>query len=615
MPSLLLEIGAEELPAGACREAEAQLPELARAHIGAAPSELFIGPRRLAFLIDDLPERTADHWAKGPPENLRDKAAAGFAKKHGVSVEELEVRDGFLGVTVPGRELRETLPEQIDRIVRGFSFTKSMRWDESGIRFARPVRWVLAKLDAETIVGETSFGHRFTHGAVEILTATAYADSLRAADVEPVAEERRRLIVEGLDAIGGWSDPGGKLAEVVHLVEKPVILESTFDERFLQLPERVIVTTMQSHQRYFPVGGNRFAVVANGGDPDVVAAGHTQVLEARLEDASFTFERDVAVGIDSLAERLATITFFAGAGSFAEKAERVGKLVERLGGGDASLEAARLAKADQASELVREFPELEGYIGAEYARLAGYPDAVTKAIEEQYLPDAAGGPLPQTEPGKVLAAADKLDTLRIAFELGHKPSGSRDPYGLRRAAIGLVRLALEGGLTIDRELLPDELRDFVEERLDSLLDVPVEYVRAARASNVPDLGGVARRAEDLYRERESPEFEGVYTAYDRAHSLAGKAQAAAAPQLDRGLLVEDAERELAETLAKVAIDGNGDIKAALESGAELAPVMERFFDEVLVMAEDEAVRANRLRLLLDVRDTLGALGDFSQIPR
>jgi len=615
MPSLLLEIGAEELPAGACREAEAQLPELARAHIGAAPSELFIGPRRLAFLIDDLPERTADQWVKGPPESLRDKAAAGFAKKHGVSVDELEVRDGFLGVTVPGRDLRETLPEQIDRIVRGFSFTKSMRWDESGIRFARPVRWVLAKLDAETIVGETSFGHRFTHGAVEILTAAAYADSLRAADVEPVAEERRRLIVEGLDAIGGWSDPAGKLAEVVHLVEKPVVLESTFDERFLQLPERVIVTTMQSHQRYFPVGGNRFAVVANGGDPGVVAAGHTQVLEARLEDASFTFERDVAVGIDSLAERLATITFFAGAGSFAEKAERVGKLVERLGGGDASLEAARLAKADQASELVREFPELEGYIGAEYARLAGYPDAVTKAIEEQYLPDAAGGPLPQTEPGKVLAAADKLDTLRIAFELGHRPSGSRDPYGLRRAAIGLVRLALEGGLTIDRELLRDELRDFVEERLDSLLDVPVEYVRAARASNVPDLGGVARRAEDLYRERESPEFEGVYTAYDRAHSLAGKAQAAAAPQLDRGLLVEDAERELAETLAKVAIDGNGDIKAALESGAELAPVMERFFDEVLVMAEDEAVRANRLRLLLDVRDTLGALGDFSQIPR
>jgi len=615
MPSLLLEIGAEELPAAACYEAEAQLPELVRAHLGVAPSELFVGPRRIAFLAEDLSERTEDEWVKGPPENLRDRAAAGFAKKHGVSVDELEVRDGFLGVTVPGRELRAVLPEQIDRIVRGFSFAKSMRWDDTGMRFARPVRWLLAKLDDETIVGETSYGHRFTHGPVEITSAAAYAETLRAADVEPVAEQRRNQIVAGLDALGDWSDAGGKLAEVVHLVEKPNVLEGRFDERFLQLPERVIVTTMQSHQRYFPIEANRFAVVSNGGDPEVVAAGHTQVLEARLEDATFTFERDVAVGIDALADRLGSITFFAGAGTFAEKAERVAKLVERLGGGDASLEAARLAKADQASELVREFPELEGYIGAEYARLAGYPDAVTAAIEEQYLPDAAGGPLPVTEPGKVLAAGDKLDTLRVAFELGHKPSGSRDPYGLRRAAIGLVRLALEGGLTIDRDLLPADVREFVEERLESMLEVPVEYVRAARASNAPDLGSLARRAEELYRERETPEFDGVYIAYDRAHRLAGKAQDEAAPQLDRTLLVEDAEKALAETLANVAIDGNGDIKAALESGARLAPVMERFFEEVLVMAEDEAVRANRLRLLLDVRDTLGALGDFSQIPR
>jgi glycyl-tRNA synthetase beta chain len=615
MPSLLLEIGAEELPAAACREAEAQLPDLARAHIGAAPSQLFVGPRRVGFLIDDLGERTADEWVKGPPENLRDKAAAGFAKKHGVNVDELELRDGFLGITVPGRRLREVLPEQIDRIVRGFSFTRSMRWDESGIRFARPVRWVLAKLDDETIVGETSFGHRFTHGAVAIPSAAGYVNALRAADVEPVAGERRREIVEGLDAIGGWSDPGGKLDEVVHLVEKPIVLEGRFDERFLQLPERVIVTTMQSHQRYFPIEGTRFAVVSNGGEPEVVIAGHTQVLEARLEDATFTFERDLATGIDALAERLASITFFTGAGSFAEKAERVAKLVERLGGGEASLEAARLAKADQASELVREFPELEGYIGAEYARLAGYPDGVTKAIEEQYLPDSSGGPLPQTEPGKVLAAADKLDTLQTAFELGHRPSGSRDPYGLRRAAIGLVRLSLEGGLTIERDLLQGEVGEFVEERLESLLDVPVEYVRAARASSAPDLGAVARRAQELYRERETPAFEGVYTAYDRAHRLAGKAQDEAAEQLDRALLVEDAEKALAEALATVAIDGNGDLQAALESGAELAPVMERFFDEVLVMAEDDAVRANRLRLLLDVRDALGALGDFSQIPR
>jgi glycyl-tRNA synthetase beta chain len=615
MPSLLLEIGCEELPAAAVREAEAQLPDLARTHLGAVPSELFVGPRRVGFLIDDVAERTPDEWLKGPPENLREQAAPGFAKKHGVSVDALEVRDGFLGVTVPGRALADVLPERVEAIVGGFSFTKSMRWDDSGLRFARPVRWLLAKLDAETVVGETSFGHRFTHGPVEIPQARDYVAALRAAGVEPVAAERRRQIIEALDAIGGWRDPAGKLEEVVHLVERPLVLESRFDEGFLQLPQRVIDTTMQAHQRYFPIEASRFALVANGGDPETVRSGHTQVLEARLDDATFTFERDLGVGIDALAERLGAITFFAGAGSFAEKAERVAKLVERLGGGETSLEAARLAKADQASELVREFPELEGYIGAEYARLAGYPEAVTRAIEEQYLPDAAGGALPATEPGKVLAAADKVDTLRVSFELGHKPSGSRDPYGLRRAAIGLVRLALEGGLTIDRDLLTEEVRDFVEERLESLLEVPVEYVRAARASSARDLGTVARRAEELYAERDTPAFEGVYTAYDRAHRLAGRADAEAAPKLDGALLSEEAEQALAEGLAKVAIDGNGDLAAALESGAQLAPLMERFFDEVLVMAEDAAVRANRLRLLLDVRDTLGALGDFSQIPR
>jgi glycyl-tRNA synthetase beta chain len=613
MPSLLFEIGCEELPAGACREAEEQLPALAQRELGAAPDRVFVGPRRLALLFDDVSERTPDEWVKGPPVELRERAAAGFAKKHGVAVEELVERDSFLGVERPGRPLREVLPEAVHAIVRGLSFSKSMRWDDSGIRFARPVRWTLAKLDSDTVVGESSFGHRFTSGPVEIPHAREYAERLREAGVEPDAAERRRLIVEGLDAIGGWSDPAGVLAEVLHLVESVSVLEGSFDERFLQLPERVVVTAMQSHQRYFPLGGNRFAFVANGGDPEIVRAGNENVLEGRLDDASFTFERDVQVGIDALAERLGAITYFKGAGSFADKSERLGRLVSELGGGEATLEAARLAKADQASELVREFPDLEGYIGAEYARLGGYPEAVSAAIEEQYLPDAAGGPLPQTETGKVLAAADKLDTLTTSFSLGHRPSGSRDPYGLRRAAIGLARLAVEGGLVVPRSLLPDKVREFVEERLEGLLDLPVEFVRAARASAAPDLGGVARLAGALYEQRKSPAFDSVYTAYDRAHRLAGRAAEEAAPEVDRALLKEDAERALAEGLAQVEVDG--DVERALESGATLAPLMERFFDEVLVMDEDEAVRANRLRLLLDVRDTLGRLGDFSQIPR
>ncbi len=578
------------------------------------PDRVLIGPRRIAALIDDVAEQTPDEWVKGPPEELAEKAAAGFAKKHGVSIDQLVARDGFLGVERPGQPLVEVLPERLDRIVRGLSFTKSMRWDESGIRFARPVRWLLAKLDAETPVGETSFGHRFTHGAVEVPHAREYVDRLRGAGVEPDADDRRRQIVAGLDAAAGtWSDPGGVLEEVVYLVESVTVLEGAFDERFLQLPERVVVTAMQSHQRYFPLGGNRFAFVANGGDPDTVRAGNEVVLEGRLEDASFTFERDVKLGIDGLVERLASITYFTGAGSLAEKTERLQGLAEKLGGGEASLEAARLAKADQASELVREFAALEGHIGAEYARLAGYPEAVCSAIDEQYLPDSAGGPLPQTEAGKVLSAADKLDTLTVSFSLGHKPTGSRDPFGLRRAAIGLCRLAVEGGLVIPRELMPDEVRDFVEERLEGLVEVPVEYLRAARAAAVRDLGGVALLAETLYSERDTPAFEGVFTAYDRANRLAGREADTAATEVDRSLLREDAERALADGLAAVSVDG--DVRAALESGATLAPLMERFFDEVLVMDEDPAVRANRLRLLLDVRDTLGRLGDFSQIPR
>jgi glycyl-tRNA synthetase beta chain len=617
VPSLLLEIGCEELPAAACREAALQLPELAREHLGAEPTSLFIGPRRLAFPAE-VPARTPDEWVKGPPEALRDRAAEGWARKQGVAVEDLEVRDGFLGFERPGRAIAEELPERLAALVRGLQFGKSMEWG-AGFRFARPVRWILAKLDEQTIdvalegvlSGGHSYGHRFTHpGPVEVASPAHYLEALRAAGVEPDRAVRFERIVAGLDELGNWSDPLDKLDEVVYLVEAPRVQEGTFDERFLQLPQRVIVTTMQSHQRYFPLGGNRFAFVANGGDPSVVREGNEFVLRGRLEDAEFTFHRDVEVGIDALAERLAGITYLRGAGSFADKTERLVELVRSLGGDETAVQAARLAKADQASELVREFPELEGHIGAQYAKLAGYPDEVARAIDEQYLPDSAGASLPPSAAGRVLSAADKLDHLRVAFELGHRPTGSRDPYALRRAAIGLCRLAFEGNVKVAREAL-GEAREFVEERLEGLLGLPVEFVRAARASAAPDLAGVGRVARTLYTAERTPEFDAVHTAYERAHRLAGKAEAEAAPSVDDALLAEPAERELAAALAGTTIEPNGDLGAA----AQLAPHVNRFFDEVLVMDEDERVRANRLRLLLDVRDALGRLGDFSLIPR
>ena len=636
MPSLLFEIGCEELPASACREAEAQLrAELAKLGEG----RVLVGPRRLALLVADLPEREEDEWVKGPPEHLRDRAAEGFAKKQGVAVDELKVRDGFLGVLVPGKPLLESLPERLNEIVRALAFSKSMRWDDSGLRFARPVRWLCAKLDDRTVDGfsGSSFGHRYTHGEVEVPSAGAYLDAMRAADVEPDQELRERTIRSRLNDLG-LAKPNEKvLAEVVHLAEWPSVFAGTFDERFLALPRRVVETAMESHQRYFPLDGNRFAFVANGGDPDTVVAGNQTVLEGRLEDASFTFERDVAKGIEKLAEESARITFVAGAGTFGDKVARLEALVEALGGGEASREAARLSKADQAAELVREFPDLEGHIGAEYARLAGFPEAVCAAIDEHYLPDSAGGRLPEAETGRVLAAADKVDNLTVAFALGQRPTGSRDPYGLRRAAIGLCRLALEGNLQLDLGALvslthrllgeqgaevqeePTEVVDFVQERLEGLLDVPVEFVRAARASGVSELGAVARLAETLAAAADGEDFERAYVAYDRSNRLAGKSDGAAA-ELDPKLATDEAELALIDALAgtspriSAALEAR-EFDAALAAAAELRAPVDRFFDEVLVMADDAQVRANRLRLLLDVRDAVGALGDLSQIPR
>jgi glycyl-tRNA synthetase beta chain len=451
---------------------------------------------------------------------------------------------------------------------------------------------------------------------VEIPTAEDYAARLRDAWVEPDAAERRRLILDGLPE--GWSDPAGVLDEVVHLAEWPTVLEGRFDERFLDLPRDVVITAMQSHQRYFPLEANGFAFVANGGDPDVVRAGNTQVLENRLDDAAFSFERDVKVGIDGLATRLEGISFFEGGGTLADKTERLAKLVERLGAGEATLEAARLAKADQASELVREFPDLEGRVGAEYARLAGYPEAVCAAIEEHYLPDSAGGPLPSTESGRVLAAADRIDTLAVSFSLGHRPTGSRDPFGLRRAAIGLCRLATEGGITVPRGQLQEEVGDFVEERFEGMLDVPVEFVRAARRSDVTELGQVAQLAEALAG-LDDASLDGLHTAYARAERLAGRAEGAA-PELNPDLLVEPAELDLAREVGRVGPEiqaalQRGDPRSALRAAEALREPVDRFFEDVLVMADDGAVRANRLRLLLDVRDALGLVGDFGQIPR
>ena len=632
MPTLLFEIGCEELPASACDEANIRLPELCRRHLNAAPSDVYLGPRRLGVLVPNLPERTPDEWVKGPPlkvaygeDGKATKAAEGFARKQGIAVEALEERDGTVGVVVPGQELRAVLPSRLAEIVRDLSFAKSMWWNGDGLRFSRPVRWLCAKLDVETIPvefegipsGGFSYGHRFTSDRVEIPDAQAYLETLRAAGVEPDRACRWRDICAALDELGPWSDPGDVMSEVVYLVESPIVLEGRFDERFLQLPSRVVTTAMQAHQRYFPLGGNRFAFVANGGDPDVVRAGNEQVLENRLDDAAFTFERDVAKGIDGLARELGSITFIAGGGTFADKTERLVKLVERLGGGDASVEAARLAKADQAAELVREFPDLEGHIGAEYARLAGYPEAVSAAIEEHYLPESAGGKLPETEAGKILSAADKIDNLEVAFSLGHQPTGSRDPFALRRSAIGLCRLAFEGRLGIPLDLLSPDVREFVLERFDGLLDIPVEFVRAARGSQARELAQVADLAVSLGRlDREA--LGQLIEVYIRADRITREGTFGDWSEPDESLLREPAEIELWRQINEMrnALDAAASFDEVVKAVQKLGPALESFFQDVLVMADDADLRANRLRLLYWAREYVhDYLGDLSQLPR
>lgn len=635
MPDLLVEIGCEELPAAACREAEAQLPgllegALAKAGIGSGEHRFHVAPRRLAAIALGLPaERPAERSeVRGPRADAPEQALAGFARKHGLEPAGLEHRDGFVWAISAGAAtpVTEILGDLVRPLIEGIQFSKSMRWE--GGRFSRPIRWLVVKLDDQPVPlrlagvtgGGTTFGHRYEGGHGPVGTAATYLDDLRGLRVMADACERRAAIVAGLDAAGPWTDPAGKLDEVVYLVEWPVVLEGRFDPGYLELPERVVVTAMQSHQRYFPVRREgaalepRFLFVANGGDPDVVRAGNEEVLVGRLDDARFAYRRDLERGIGAMADELGRVSFLGGAGSLADKAERLGPIVGRLTEGNglgaevaaAAGRAAALCKADLVSGLVSEFADLEGYAGSVYARAAGEDEAVCAAIEEHHRPSEAGGTLPASEAGAVLALADKGDTVAVAFSRGLEPTGSRDPYGLRRAAAGIVAIALDRGYRIDPEaLVGDGATGFLLDRLEPILleeGVTVEELRAARGAGVAEPVDVAARARALHAFA-GPGRDGVRDAYNRCVRIAGET---APGPVDDSLLEDGAERELAAAMAEP--------PATLAAAAALVPAVNRFFEDVLVMAPQEAVRANRLRLVANVAAALGRLADFGRLP-
>jgi glycyl-tRNA synthetase len=689
---LLLEIGVEEMPASACRAAIDLLPErvagiLTAEGVAVAPQDVnvMVTPRRIAVLIADVPGEQAPREIvqRGPAyeaafdaDGKPTKACEGFARAKGVSPAELEVREEagrkfvYYVTRSESRPTSGLLPDICLKIVRDMYFPKNMRWGYRDVRFSRPVRWLVA-LWGDTVIpfgiagltsGRVSRGHRWLGGAVQIGKPRDYREALRRAGVIVDHRERERVIWDELERVAGEQgldviDPGGKLEEVLFLVEKPTVAQGLFAHHHLALPPEVLITAMQSHQRYFPLVDetgtltNKFLYVSNG-DPawtKQITAGNERVLQGRMEDAEFSFEKDKVTGLDAMAAQLDKIVFHVKAGTMRDKTERLKVLVRYLGevtgapgpARERALEAAKLAKADQVSVMVREFADLEGVMGEKYALMEGHHPEVAKALREQFLPDAAGGAVPETLPGALLATAEKVDNIAAAFACGEPPSGSKDPYGLRRAAAGMVAIAARHGLRYDVQKLVDRAYDglaeypglvaretvvpeataFILERLAKALtddDIARDTVDAVLPTSREFLD-LRARAEALQRFRSGPYWDDLITVYTRPANLAKKLPAGAAPAatealggVSPALFQTEAERVLLGEWWQAAADATTaaskrDYEKALRMLAGLRPLVDGYFDDVLVMADDDAVRLNRLRQLAAIAGSVKSI--------
>lgn len=683
--SLLIELGCEELPAGACRVAEREAGPaverlLAERRLAPASVEVFVTPRRIAVVAEGVPAEAPAETTTvtGPPEKAaRDeagawtKAAEGFARKHGLAPEQLEVRDGLLAATVstPAEPVEAHAQAVVDGLIESLQMPKNMRWGTGTLRFARPIRTLVVMhgdrvLPAEVqgvASGRVTRGHRVLMPELPVQSADEWAIDLGGAGVAARTADRREVIEALLDSSAKahdatWVDPGRVLDEVVYLVEWPRVLDGSIHEQYLALPESVLITAMQSHQRYLPLRGATgtlrpvfLTVVNSHPDADVaVRAGNERVLAGRLDDAVFSLEKDRARGIEAMAAELDRITYHQRLGSLADRTARlvalVGELADAAGiaGDDRAhaLEAARLAKADLASTMVAEFADLQGEIGMEYARAAGQPEGVAVAIREQYQPDGAGRPVPETLPGALLALADRFDQLVGVVAIGERPTGSRDPYALRRAAAGIVEIQGRYGLPLDlprlvaaaHALLVGQGADleldldaalevvvpFILDRVDQALGeagVPVDVQRAARGAGGDDPARHAALARALHAAAEAPELAAVHAAVTRCSRIAEKETPADA--LDRALLADAAETALADGIAEIGprIAAEADPDAALRTAAELAPLVDALFEGVMVLDDDPAVRANRVRLVRDALAAFAPLGDLTQLQR
>lgn len=709
MPQLLLEIFSEEIPArmqqGAARDLERMASErLKAAGLTWDALTTYAGPRRLTLVIDGLPVATPDREeeVKGPKASAPEQALEGFLRKTGLTRDQLTERDGVLYAVLSsrGRATADLIAETVDQIVRAFPWPKSMRWGSGTLRWVRPIKRILCVFDGAVVPFEIdgiasdaiTEGHRFM-GSGEPLRVSDFADYRAQLEKNfvllDVADRKLRILEQAKAACAARGlalvDDDGLLDEVAGLAEWPTPILGDMDPQFLALPPEVVRLSMKVHQKYFAVRdpskdglAPNFLVVANVEATDggkALAAGNSRVLSARLNDARFFWDEDQKVGFDAWNAKLSGVTFHAKLGSLADRVERIAALARQIAplvGADAdeAETAARLSKADLASGMVGEFPELQGIMGGYYARLAGYPDAVADAVRDHYKPQGPADTVPTAPVTVAVALADKLDTLVGFFAIDEKPTGSKDPFALRRAALGVIRLVLENGLRLplkpvlrqegafvydglrfkDREdgfvrqveLFRDDGRPqrpssqrieavaldllaFFADRLTVLLrdqGQRHDLVAAVFALGDDDLVRIVRRVEALAAFLATDDGANLLAGYKRASNIL-KAEEKKGPlptgMVQTGLPNQpEAETELAFAVgaARTAVEAaleTEDFAAAMTALARLRAPVDRFFEDVMVNSDVPAERENRLKLLGQVREVMGRVADFGQI--
>jgi glycyl-tRNA synthetase beta chain len=687
---LVYEIGVEEIPAGYLPPAARQLREefervLTGAGLSSASLETDATPRRLVLLARGIPPRQDDRSVEtlGPPWNaafdesgVPTKAAVGFAKGRGLdpgALRKIETERGpYAGATVlvKGRETKELLAESLPRITQQLAFPKTMKWGPARLRFARPIRWLLALFGDDVIPfelegvrsGHVTWGHRIlSPGPFEVRAAQDYEEALKRGRVILRAADRAQrietLLQEAASRAGGVLIEDPELVqEVSYLVETPSVIDSTFDEEFLQLPAPVIITAMRDHQRYFALRDSsgrlspRFLCVANSAPESApqVREGNQRVLRARLDDARFYWNEDLKTTLEEKVPKLASVVWLEGFGSLLDKSSRLATLSSELAAAfapaaaDTARRAAFLSKADLVTEMIKDgkqFAALQGVMGREYALRNGEPEAVAQAIFEQHLPRFAGDDLPASDAGAVLALADRLDTLTGVWGAGQRPTGSKDPFALRRGALGILRIILNRRWNISTrqwtlraaelfgELLPngktvvDEIALFIEDRLagifieEGIAADAASAVLASSGDNPVDAWERARALERIRSARRS-EFEALAAGLKRAKNILKKDSAAGEPS--SALLAHEKEKALHAALVEVSrrVESSAQGRRYEEALAELAKLrapIDAFFDSVMVLVDDESIRQNRLRLLGRIVDRIQSIADLSRL--